>query len=49
MYERLWTEFGLAIGFIDHLYTQLVTTLHSSRYTYTSVLSLLQSPLVVFR
>jgi hypothetical protein len=34
------------VGFIDHLYTPLGTTLHSSP-TQTSDLSLLQSPLVV--
>jgi hypothetical protein len=40
--------YGLDIGFIDHLYTPLRTTLHSSlTHTETSGLSLLRSPLAV--
>jgi hypothetical protein len=41
-----WWGFGLVTGFNDHFNTQLITTLNHQS-TQTSVLSLLQSPLVV--
>jgi hypothetical protein len=41
----LYTRYKLDIGFIDHLFIPLGTTIY--RHTQTSVLSLIQSPLAV--